>query len=159
MASGKVKKYEIALFLKGSDDKYIRIKKATELKIDFGADTQDYDYIADENPTTELEQYKPEISGLPLTMFRDEDDFKLLWDFAYNLKTGGDAVCDALLVYKFDTDAVTSGKWKAWSAPMTVIISTMDAVEGTLEFDLQFRGTIQRGTVTEEEGKPVFTAA
>ena len=63
---GKVKKYEVALFLKGKGaTDYTRIKKATELKLEFGASTQEYDYIADENPTIELDKYKPEISGLP----------------------------------------------------------------------------------------------
>lgn len=154
---GKVKKYEVVPFLKtkGSQD-YVRIKKSTELKLDFGADTQKYDYISDENPTTELEKYKPEISGLPLTMYKEEPDFALIWDLAYNLKIGGDAVAELLLVYKFDEDAAKTGTWKSWNVPATVVVKTLDAVEGKIEFDLQMRGTIARGTVTESSGKPVF---
>lgn len=159
--TGKVKKYEIALFLNtgtASEAAYTRIKKSTELKLDFGAKTEEYDYIADENPTTELEKYQPEIKGLPLTMYRDEDDFKALWDYAYNLKIGGDAVTDMLLVYKFDEDATNTGKWKAWRAGCAVVVTDMDAVDGKLTFDLPFRGTIEKGTVVETSGKPVFTA-
>ena len=157
---GKVKKYEVALSLKGkAATDYTRIKKATELKLEVGASTQEYDYIADENPTIELDKYKPEISGLPLTMYREEPDFALIWDLAYNLKTGGEAVVDLLLVYKFDEDAAKTGTWKAWNVPATVVVKTLDAVDGKIEFDLQLRGTVIKGTVTEEGGKPKFKAA
>lgn len=157
---GKVRKYEVALFLKtATSSDYVRIKKATDLKLSFNAKTETYDYIADENPTTELEQYKPEITGLPLTMYREEPDFALLWDYAYNLKTGGDSAAEILLVYKFDEDAETTGQFKAWHCGATVIVKTLDAVAGKLEFDLQLRGTVERGTVKEALGKPTFEKA
>lgn len=157
---GKVKKYEVVPFIKikGAAD-YVQIKKSTELKLEFGAATEEYDYISDESPTTELEKYKPEISGLPLTMYREEPDFAAIWDIAYNLRTGGDAVADLLLVYKFDEDSAKTGTWKAWNVPATVVVKTLDAVEGKIEFDLQMRGTVKRGTVTEESGKPKFKPA
>ena len=158
--TGKVKKYEVALFLKtGKAVNYTRIKKATDLKIEFNADVHEYDYIADVSPTSELEKYKPQITGLPLTMYREEPDFAMLWDLAYGLKVGGEAVGEMLLVYKFDEDAETTGQWKAWSAPATIIIKTLDAVEGKLEFDVQPRGTITQGTVTESGGNPTFQPA
>lgn len=157
---GKVKKYEVVPFIKpkGATD-YLQIKKSTELKLEFGASVEEYDYISDESPTSELEKYKPEISGLPLTMYREEADFAAIWDIAYNLKVGGEAVVDLLLVYKFDEDAAKTGIWKAWNVPATVVVKTLDAVEGKIEFDLQMRGTVKRGTVTEESGKPKFKAA
>lgn len=154
---GKVKKYEIALFLNAGGE-YVRIAKSKELKLDFDPKVEEYDYIADESPTTELEKYAPKISGLPLTMYRGEKDFEALWDYAFNLKIGGDATTDCLMVYKFDEDATTTGKFKAWKAGCTVTVKSMNAVEGTIEFDLPFRGTIERGFVTETQGKPVFSA-
>lgn len=158
--TGKIKKYEVALFLKAATaSDYVRIKKATDLKLSFNAKTETYDYIADENPTTELEQYKPEITGLPLTMYRDEPDFAMIWDFAYNLKTGGNSTADILLVYKFDEEAEATGKFKAWHCGATVIVKTLDAVAGKLEFDLRMRGTVERGTVSDTNGKPVFEKA
>lgn len=156
---GKIKKHEIALFINAGTKEapnFIRIKKATELKLSFNAKTEDYDYIADENPTTELEQYQPGIEGLPLTMYREEPDFKMLWDYAYNLKTGGESTTNALCVFKFDEEAPTTGKWKAWHFDVSVIIKELDAVEGKLQFDLKLKGTVEKGTVTENEGKPLF---
>lgn len=158
--AGKVKKFQIALFLNlgtTQEPKYTRIKKSTELTLNFDPQTEDYDYIADESPTTDLERYAPKIEGLPLTMYKGEPDFEGLWNFAYNLKTGGDSVTDALLVYMFDEDAKKTGQWKAWKAECAVVIKQMNAVDGTLEFDLPFRGTVQRGTVSKTEDIPVFT--
>lgn len=160
--TGKVQKFEIAAWLNAgtaSAEDYVRIKKSTELTLEFDPQTEDYDYIADESGTTDLESYKPAISGLPLTMYRDDPDFKALWDYAYNLKTGGDSITDLVMVYKFDEDAVATGTYKAWKADVSVIIQNINAVDGTLEFDLPFRGTVKKGTVTEVEGKPVFTEA
>lgn len=156
----KVKKYEVALFLNlgtTQEPKYVRIKKSTELKIGFNPETVENNYIADESPTTDLERYAPKIEGLPLTMYKGEADFDGLWDYAYNLKTGGEANTDMLLVYKFDENAKKNGAWKAWKANCTVVIKEMDAVSGVLSFDLPTRGTIIRGTVAKGEGAPVFT--
>ena len=59
-----IKKHQIGLFVDTSDTStpaYKRLKKSTELTISMEAETEDYDYIADESPTTELTEYKPEI--------------------------------------------------------------------------------------------------
>lgn len=160
--AGKVKKYQVALFLNlgtAGEAKYVRIKKSTELTLNFDPQTEDYDYIADESPTTDLERYAPKIEGLPLTMYKGEADFDGIWDYAYNLKTGGDAVTDMLLVYKFDEDAKVVGSWKAWHAACAVVIKQMNAVDGVIEFDLPLRGTIERGTVAKTEDAPVFKKA
>lgn len=161
--AGKVKKHQIALFLNfgtAQAPKYVRIKKSTELTLNFDPQTEDYDYIADESPTTDLERYAPKIEGLPLTMYKGEPDFDALWEYAYNLKTGGDSTTDMLLVYKFDEDAKTTGQWKAWKAGCAVVIKQLNAVDGTLEVDFPMRGTILRGTVKQgTDDAPTFTAA
>ena len=97
--AGKVKKHQIALFLNfgtAQAPKYVRIKKSTELTLNFDPQTEDYDYIADESPTTDLERYAPKIEGLPLTMYKGEPDFDALWEYAYNLKTGGDSTTSSV---------------------------------------------------------------
>lgn len=157
---GKVKKHEVALFLntgtKGAA-KYIRIAKAKDITLSFEPKTEEYDYIADENPTTDLEMYAPKITGLPLTMYREEADFKAIWDYAYNLKTGGEANTDMILVFKFDIDAKASGKFRAWKSDCTVIVKDVKPIEGTIEFDLAFRGSIIKGHSEVGEAGPVFT--
>ncbi len=157
--AGKVKKHEVALFLNvgsNSSKNYVRIAKSKELTIDFDPKTEDYDYIADVNPTTDLEAYAPKISGLPLTMYREEKDFQAVWDYAFNLKTGGEAVSDMILVYMFDENGKTSGKYKAWNADCTVVVKSINAVDGTIEFDLPFRGTVKVGKVSMASGNPTF---
>ena len=154
--TGKVKKHEIALFLNVGGT-YVRIAKSKVLKLEFDPKIEVYDFIADESPTSELEKYAPKISGMPLAMYRDEKDFAAVWEYAYGLKTGGEAVTDCLLVYKFDEDSSTTGKFKAWKADCTVVVKSLDAVEGLVEFDLPFRGTVQKGFVTDSSGTPTFT--
>ena len=73
-----IKKHRIGLFVNTAASgmpAFKRIKKSTELTIAMNPETEDYDYIADENPTTEHLGYKPEIEQ-PLKMISGEDDFE-----------------------------------------------------------------------------------
>ena len=44
-----------------AEPNWTRIKKSTELTIALNPETEEVDYIADENPTTELTKYAPSI--------------------------------------------------------------------------------------------------
>ena len=53
-----IKKHRIGLFVNTgtkASPTWKRIKKSTELTLAMNPETEDYDYIADESPTTELE--------------------------------------------------------------------------------------------------------
>lgn len=153
----RVKKHMIALFINtGTKDspKWVRIKKATKLEIKLDPQKQDYDYISDESPTTELESYKPGIDGMPLTMYKGEPDFDFIWEKFYGLATGADAKVDAMIVFIFDE---TAGAYKAWLTEATLSIDSMNAVEGTITFDLPFGGTVEKGTAKLQAGVPTFT--
>lgn len=156
----KVKKTMIALFINAgtsTEPSWVRIKKSTALEIGLNPETTDYDYIADENPTIELDRYKPSIAGMPLTMYKGEPDFNAIWTRFYDLKTGSDAKTEAMVVFMFDGD--NTGGYKAWKTEATLAISSMNAVDGTITFDLPFGGEIEKGTAKLVEGVPTFTAA
>ena len=66
MALEKVKKYLNRLFLDTTPEKeaptWKRATKSTDLAIAMNAETETFDFIADESPTDEIKSYKPTIT-------------------------------------------------------------------------------------------------
>ena len=154
-----VKKHLIALFLNtgtSSAPTWTRIKKSTELTIALNPETEEFDYIADENPTTELTKYAPSIEQ-PLKMIKGEPDFEFIWDRFFSLATGQDAKAEYMIVFMFDKDE--TGAYKAWKGDSVISCNEMNAVDSEISFDLAFGGTVEKGTATVTSGSPSFTAA
>lgn len=153
-----IKKHLIALFINtgtGSAPKWTRIKKSTELTISLNPETEEVDYIADENPTTELTKYAPSIEQ-PLKMIEGEPDFEFIWDRFFSLATGEDAKAEYMIVFMFDKDE--TGAYKAWKGDSVISCNEMNAVDSEISFDLAFGGTIDKGTATVASGTPTFTS-
>lgn len=162
-----IKKHQIGLFLNtgtsSGSPTWTRVKKSTELTIAMNPETEDVDYIADESPTTELKQYKPSIEQ-PLKMIKDEPDFEAVWPRFYDMKTGDEAKMDVLVVFIFDKDGSgASATYKAWKTRALVTFNELNGVDSELSFDINFGGTIERGTCTltgtAPDLSPTFTAA
>lgn len=160
-----IKKHLIAVFINTGNTpdtaQWKRIKKSTELTIALNPETEEVDYIADENPTTELSKYAPSIEQ-PLKMIKDEPDFEFFWDKFYNMPTGQDAKVQYLVVFMFDkTGDGASAKYKAWNGDAIVSCNELNAVDSEISFDLMFGGTIKKGTVavtgTAPDYVPTFT--
>lgn len=152
-----VKKHMIGLFLDTSateSEEYTRVAKSTELTIEMNGETEEYDYIVDEMPTTELMYYKPSIET-PLTMYTDDPMFTYIFGKFYNLEVGTQTGTTAMLVFMFDGNKETG--YKAWKVPASIVITDLNAVDSTITFTIEFGGTVQRGTATMQEGKPTFT--
>ena len=69
-AGTMIKKYHVALFLNGgttTGPEWKQIKKSTDNTITMNAETQTFDYITDESPTTEINRYAPSLSSLSQT--------------------------------------------------------------------------------------------
>ncbi|QQO10218.1 hypothetical protein [Breznakiella homolactica] len=156
-----VKKHRIGLFINtgtGEAPAWKRVKKTTELTLSMNPQTQEYDYIADEAPTTELQRYAPQINQA-LTMYKGEDDFEFVYEKFFNLHTGNDAKVDVMIVFMFDEVTGETDKYRAWKSEGIMSISDMDAVNSVINFDLILNGSIQKGTAAVTAGVPVFTAA
>lgn len=161
-----VRKHEIGLFLdvapwttEAHTSSYKRVKKGTELTLSLNPETVDYDYIADEFPTTELDKYKPSIAQT-LTMYQGEDDFDFVWDKFYNLSAGSDAKTKCMLVFMFDAETVGEvTSYKAWEAECIISVNEINAVDKTIGFDILFGGDVVQGSATMAAGVPTFTAA
>ena len=92
-----VKKHKIGLFLHDGT-KYRRVKKSQTLTLSMNPTETEYDYIADENPTTEVDSYKPSIDQ-DLTMYKGSDDYEMIFPYFYERRTGSDAHVKCLVVF------------------------------------------------------------
>ena len=163
-----VKKHQIAPFLNkavGSDglvDKttpdWMRICMSTAFDLNMNPETEDRDYICDENPTTELKNYKPSFNT-PLVMHKNEPDYEFIFGKFFNQDTGDKAKSELLLVFFQEPvdSADTPTHFKAWRVDCTIILNNLNSVDSTLSFDTNFAGTIKKGYVTISEGAPTFT--
>ena len=155
-----IKKHMTLPFLNvGTADapQWVQIKKATEFAHSLNPETEERDYIADEQPTTELKQYKPSMS-LSVTTLAGESDFDLFYDLYKNKRIGEDAKMEYLLVYVFDSvKAGGTTYYYAYKAEATVAVSEFNTVDSTIAVEIHENGTPTHGFVTLEDGAPTFT--
>jgi hypothetical protein len=137
-----------------------QIKKSTTFSLAFNPQTKTFDFISSENPEEEVDSYQPALSQ-SLTMFDDEDDFKTIFDMAFNLPTGGEAHRNVLLAF-YASKYTTSGEtpvtyYKAWLVDSVVKLGTLDSVNQSIDFDLALNDH-DTGAVTVADGVPTFVA-
>jgi len=159
--SQMVKKWKVALFLNSGTEEspvWTRIRKSTAFDLAMNPETQEYDYIADESPTTELLKYKPSLSQ-SLTMYKGEQDYEFVFGKFYGLKTGSDAKSQVLICfYQEPLDETEPHKvFKAWRSSCVIACNNLNSVDSTLTFDINFGGTVSKGYVTVTGGTPEFT--
>lgn len=135
---------------------WVQIKKATEFTRSMNPETEERDYIADEQPTTELMQYKPSES-LTVTMYFGEDDFNLFYSLYKKRATGDEAKMEWLLVYLYE-EAWSGGYtyYRAEKTEATVAVDEFNSVDSTMTVSIYENGTPSMGFVYLEDGQPVF---
>lgn len=155
-AGTMIKKYHVALFLNGGTTSvpvWKQIKKSTDNTITMNAETQTFDYITDESPTTEINRYAPSLSQ-PVTMYKGEEDYEFVFDKFFDQAVGADAHSEILIVF-YGADVTSS--YKAWKASCILQIDNMNPVESTITATITFNGTTDKGTAAVTDGVPVFT--
>ena len=164
-----VKKHQIAPFLNKAVDSetglvdkttpdWMRICKTASFDLNMNPETEERDYICDEQPTTELKKYKPSFNT-PLVMHEKEDDYDFIFGKFFNLEAGDKAKSEILLVFfQEPVDAATTPThFKAWRCDCTISINDLNSVDSTLTFDTNFNGDVKVGYVTVSDGVPTFT--
>ena len=155
-----IKKHMIRPFLNGGTSatpSWVQIKKATENTINMKPQTEDRDYISDEQPTTELISYKMGVS-YGVTTYKSEPDFELFYDLYKNRYVGSDAQKELLLVYLFDKVKVGNDEMffaQKWDS--TVVVNDFNTVSSVIDVTVNANGTPKIGYVTIENGEVVFT--
>lgn len=149
-----VKKHKIGLFLDPGTG-YKRIKKSEALTISMNPEENEYDYIADENPTTEVDRYKPSIDQ-DLTMYKGEEDYEMVWPYFYNRKTGSEAHIECMIVFMHEP--ASDGGYLAWETDSVLSVQDLATVDKKLNFKIIFAGDITNGAAIMSNGTPTFKA-
>ncbi|WP_147612326.1 hypothetical protein [Treponema pectinovorum] len=157
LAKGEqVRKYHVALLVnKGTKEsaEWVQIEKSTDNTITMNAETEDRDFITDEQATTILTKYKPSMSE-PITLFKGNGDYEYFWDKFYNGAVGSNATTQILVVFMNEEK---SAAYQAWLCDCVLVCDNLNPVDGTLTFTINFNGTIEKGTVTiKSDGVPTF---
>ena len=160
-----VRKHQIAPFMNTAIDNstklvnktnptWTRLCKTASFDLNMNPETEEFDYICDEQPTTELKKYNPSFNT-PLVMHEKEDDYKFIFEKFYRLKVGDEAKSELLLVFFQEPvdSASTPTHFKAWRVDTTITVNDMNSVDQTLTFDTNFAGTIKVGYVTISDGE------
>lgn len=164
LAEGEqLQKYHVALLMnKGTSaaPSWVQIEKSTDNTITMNAETEDRDFIVDKSPTTVLKRYKPSLSE-PVTMFKGNPDYEMLWEDFYKQKVGSAAVHELLVVFMNETAEGSGGgtEYKAWKYEAAFVLDNLNPVDGIMTVTINCNGTVDLGTVSVADGTPTFTAA
>ena len=151
----RLKKFKTIPFINIGTDaalQWARIGKSTIFDLALNANVVTSDFIEDEMPTDDITYYKP---TLPQELQTNAGDaaFDYVYDKFYNLPTGEEVKEDVLIVF-----AGKTSPYKAWRSMATMILKDLNTVDEKILFDLNFGGTIDRGTATVTDGVPEFTS-
>ena len=154
----RIKKHQTIPFINiGSKEapSWARIGKSTVFELSLNPNVETSDFIEDEMPTDDITYYKP---TLPQELQTNKGDkaFDYIYDKFYSLPTGAEVFVPTLIVFGGNAGTADDPA-KAWLCDATLVLGSFNAVEEKITFDLNFGGTIQKGTVVIGEGAPVFT--
>ena len=152
----RLKKFKTIPFINigtGSTPEWARIGKSTIFDLTLNANVVTSDFIEDEMPTDDITYYKP---TLPQELQTNAGDsaFDYIYSKFYNLPTGEDVKEEVLIVF-----AGAESPYNAWKSTATLVLKDLNTVDEKILFDLNFGGTITKGTATVTDGVPTFTPA
>lgn len=118
------------------------------------AQTEDNDFIQDEMKTTEIMSYSPSLAQ-ELQANKGDAAFDYLYDMFYELPTGEAVKKNLLIVFDGNIGTEDAPKFKAWNTQATLTLDHFDSVAEKIYFNFAIN-SIERGTCTISEGKPVY---
>lgn len=131
-----------------------RIDKSTIFDLSFNPQSTTEDYIAYETPIEEISGYQPELPQ-EIALYRGNEIYDYIEDLCYKLEVGDALRIPLLLVWP----PQANGTMRAWQIKdCRLLLSNYNSVDGKVTFTLKLGGTYDRGTVTESQGVPAFTA-
>lgn len=153
----KLRKHEFIPFIDtsktgGKTPAWKRVDLSTIFDLNPNPQTQTMDYISYETPIEEIEKYQPELPQ-EIALYEGNSVYDFVFDMFYNLPVGSAAKVPALICF--------GGKdKKAWQVmDCTLVLGSLNTVDGKLTFTLKLGGDIEKGTYTITDGAPAFTAA
>lgn len=156
-AMTKLRKHEFILFIDtsktgGKSPSWKRVDLSTIFDLNPNPQTQTMDYISYETPVEEIEKYQPELQQ-EIALYEGNSVYDFVFGMFYDLPVGAEAKVPALICFG------GTGK-KAWQVmDCTLVLGSLNTVDGKLTFTLKLGGNIQKGTYTITDGAPAFTVA
>ena len=135
---------------------WLRIKKSTLFTISYNPELADYDYIADETKTSEVDSYAPTIEQ-DIGILPDEEDYEFFNTFRKGRFTGTDAHKTFAVVYINDGTAEAGFYTEVQEAVLSV--TDYNAVDGKINVAIGFCGSVVKGTTMVADGAYTFTPA
>lgn len=134
--------------------KYVPIDLSTEFEFDWNPNEETNSYIKDANDSTEVTGYAPQMEQ-EIALESDNPMYKYLMPKFMGMPTGSDLNVPCLLCFPDDTGAVTVGYlWKdAQLSPQN-----LNTVDGKLVFNINFNGSVEKGTVKVSGSAITYTA-
>jgi hypothetical protein len=137
---------------------WVRETKASDFAIAYNPQTETYNYIADELPTTETTSFQPAIEQT-LYAYDGEPAYMYLIEKARSFARGSDAESQIMLVYQ---ESDSDGENLADVFDVTFGWGTDDMVAGTLAYTINLTGMPKRGTAViaqtaDADGNTVWT--
>lgn len=160
MAEKKVKRTEFATFLNvgtAATPKYVRMGKGiTGQTLAYNPKTTDFQFIDEENGSSELDSYAPTLPT-PQNAYVGDEVFDFVDKLRRDRATGDDAKTDVLLVYVYEKDGTD---YVAEKNDVVVVINDFGGEAGApvvINYDLKFAGDPVMGTATITNKEATFT--
>ena len=140
----------------GSAEDWARIGKSTVFDLVMNAQTEENDFIEDEQTTTDIMSYKPEIAE-ELQTNKGDKAFDLIYKMFKDRPTGEEVKKSALVIFAGNIGSESDPKFDAWKCNVTITLDHFDSVAEKIYFSIAIN-KVESGTATVDDGVPTFSA-
>lgn len=133
---------------------WARIGRSTVFDLVMNAQTEENNFIEDEQTTTDIMSYKPAISE-ELQANKGDAAFDYVYEMFKSRPTGENVKKDVLLVFAGNIGSEEAPKFDAWKCNATLTLDHFDSVAEKVYFSIAINKIIE-GEATVEGGVPTF---
>jgi len=147
------------LFLNTSStetESWARIGRSTVFDLVMNAQTEENDFIEDEQTTTDIMSYKPQISE-ELQANKGDAAFDYIYEMFKSRPTGEAVKKDVLLVFAGNIGTEDSPKFDAWKCNATITLDHFDSVAEKVYFSIAINKITEGEATVTSGGVPSFT--
>ena len=119
----------------GNTRTWARIGKSTLHSLAMNAETETFDYIEDEIPTSVISRYQPSMDQ-EIHTYEDDPCYTYIEAMAQNLPVGDDAFTNFLYIFPRNIGTSEAPKFSAWLCKATITISSIEAVDHKISFNI-----------------------
>lgn len=141
----------------GNSRTWARVGKSTLHTLNMNAQTETFDYIEDELPTTVIQRYEPSMDQEIFT-YEDDDCYKFIETMAQELPVGDDAMTNFLYVFPRNVGTDQAAKFNAWSCKATITVGTIEATGNKITFSIGINSKEPVEVTIDADGKPTIVA-